>query len=362
MKKNKKTAFSSFGIELDRNYFIENLSMLISSGTSIISAFEAIKTEVRSKKMKNVIDIMIGEITTGSPIWRAMDKVSIFPSYMISLVRVGEESGKLSLNLKAIVMEQEKNKAFKSKIKSAIMYPVIVLVIAVVVGIGIAWFILPKLAVVFVQLKLKLPLITKILISVGVFLQNYGLIALPAFLFLFGIVIYFLFIYKKTRFIGQSLLLGMPGVGKLIKEVEIARFGYILGILLEAGLPIVEALKSIGNATNILAFKRLYKHLEKNIEEGNSFQKSFALYPKYRKIFPTSVLHIIVAGEQSGQLSESFKKIGEAFEEKTELSTKNLSVILEPILLIIIWVGIVFIALAVILPIYSLVGGLNKPQ
>jgi len=350
----------NIGIGKEKEYFVENLTMLAASGMDILSALAAVKEGARLKRMRQIIGDLEIQVEDGSPLWRALESSHIFPAHVVSLVRIGEETGKLTENLKAIAIQEQKERTFRSKIRSAMMYPIMVLSLTLIIGVGIAWFILPRLASVFAQLSLDLPLITKILIGIGVFLGTYGLIAVPIFLLIVVAIIYFLFISDKTKFVGQEMLFRLPVVKNLIKEVEIARFGYLLGVLLDAGLPVTGALNSLHQATTFHAYKKLYLHLQERVEEGNSFKKSFLLYHKTNALIPVPVQQMISAGEQSGGLSDTLLKIGETFDNKTETTTKNLTVILEPILLLIIWVGVVTVALAVILPIYSLVGGLNK--
>lgn len=351
--------YFAIGFNKDRDYFVENLSMLISSGMPIVDTLDSIAFELRSRRMKDVIAIIKEEIESGSPLWRALTKTDLFPEHAVSLIRLGEESGKLTENLKVVAVEQEKERTFRSKLKSAVMYPVFVLSLTVIVGVGIAWFILPKLALVFSQLRMDLPFITKLLIGFGLFLQQYGQYVIPAMIMFMGGVFFFIFSYSKTKFIGQTILFATPGIKGFIKEVETARLGYLLGTLLNAGLPITHALGSLATATEIPQYKKLYLHLRDSIEDGNSFQKSFNSFADSSNLVPTPIQHLIVAGEQSGALADTLLKVGLVFEVKSDTTTKNLTVILEPILLVIVWLGVVTVALAVILPIYSLIGGFN---
>lgn len=149
----------------------------------------------------------------------------------------------------------------------------------------------------------------------------------------------------------------MPGIKQLVKEIELTRFGYLLGILLSAGLSITNALDSLISATEIAQYKKFYLHLRNSIEDGNSFQKSFASFKDINRLIPISIQQLVITGEQSATLSATLLKIGQTFETKTDITTKNLSIILEPVLLVIVWLGVVTVAFAVILPIYSLIGG-----
>ncbi len=361
--KTKRNIFSfllNVGIGKEREFFVENLSMLVNSGMDILSALGAIKQEIRSKRMGQVISDLEIQIEDGSPLWRALKNGSVFPDHMVSLVRIGEETGKLTENLKVIAIQEQKDRDFRSKIRSAMMYPVLVFSLTIVIGVGIAWFILPRLASVFAQLSLDLPLVTRVLIYMGEFLGEHGSIVIPIFLVIVAAIVYFLFIFSKTKVIGQEILFRIPAIKRLVKEVEIARFGYLLGALLDAGLPVIGALNSLHHATTFYSYKKLYKDMRERIEEGNSFKKSFAQYRKSKALIPMPIQQMIAAGEQSGSLADTLIKIGDVYDKKTEITTKNLIVILEPILLIIVWAGVVAVALAVILPIYSLIGGINK--
>src|SRR3990167_1837988 len=257
-RSNVKGHMFSLFLGKERDYFVENLSMLISGGLPIMSALDAIAKEMRSRRMKSAIANIKTDIESGFPLWRTLARTNLFPEHAVSLIRLGEESGKLIENLKVVAIEQEKNRVFKSKLRSAMMYPVFVLSLTVIIGVGIAWFILPKLATVFAQLKIKLPLITEILINMGTFLGEYGSYVAPAGILVMAVLFFLIFTFSKTKFIGQFLLFSLPGIKGLIKEVEVARFGYLLGTLLEAGLPITHALGSLGSATEISQYRKFY--------------------------------------------------------------------------------------------------------
>jgi type II secretory pathway component PulF len=363
-KENKKTkkklsALSRMGIGKDKDYFIENFALLMSSGIDVISAIDSMEGEIRSGSMKKIVRDFKEELEEGIPLAKALESTGIFPEFVFSLIRIGEQSGKLPENLQLIVKQIKKDRTFRSKIQSAVLYPAFVLVLALFIGVGISWYILPKLAVVFSQLKVSLPFVTKILIEFGLFMGEHGIMVAPAFLFLVISIFYFFFIFPRTKFIGQKILFSIPGIRRLIQEVEMARMGFVFGILLEAGVPIVEAIRAVGNSTTMNNYRKFYFFLADRIEEGNFFHESFDLYPGSRHIIPSSVMQIIAAGEKSGKLSQSLMRIGDIYEEKTENTTKYLATLLEPLLLVFVWLGVVFVALAVILPIYSLVGGFN---
>ena len=354
--------FATVGLGKELDYLVENLSMLVSAGMPVVSALGAIAEETPSHRMKRILLAMRTDIEGGSALWATLEKSGLFRAHVVSLVRIGEESGRLVENLKVISIEEEKDRLFRSKLRSAMTYPIFVLVVTAVVGIGIAWFILPKLALVFSQLKITLPWITRVLIGMGVFLNTSGWKVIPLAAALLATLFYFVFFFPKTKVIGQYLLFFIPGVRQLVKEVETARFGYLLGTLLSAGMPVTKSLDSLAKATDSIPYRKLFLHLRDSIEEGNSFQKSFEMLRRGDRRISRPIQQLIVAAERSGNLPETFLKIGSTYESKADATTKNLAVILEPILLVLVWLGVVGVALAVILPIYSLVGGLNQNE
>lgn len=363
MKKNKKTKlniFSKISLGEERNYFIENLAMLVNSGVGIPESLDIIGGGIRSKRVKSIIGEAKKEVEQGIPLWRALEDTGLFSASSTTLIKIGEKSGQLGANLRAIATQQQKDRVAISKIQNAMTYPVLVLSVTLIVAIGIFWFVLPKLIPVFTELNVKLPLITQIFIAFSAFLVNYGLIFVPILLTFVFILGYFVFYNPKTKFIGQIFLFSIPGIKKLIKEVEISRFGYILGNLLSAGVSLNDSLLVLCDSTSLEVYKKMYQSLKKNVEEGNSLQKSFLFYPNTTRLIPNTMIQMISVGEQSGNLSIVLKNIGESFENKSESTIKNLTVALEPVMLILVWFGVMAVALSVILPIYSLIGGMNN--
>lgn len=361
LKKRKPVKIGlSFGLGKEKELFLENVSMLLSSGMDMASIMGAVKEEVRSKELKKVIEYVEYEIEGGASVSNAFAKTGLFPSHALELMRIGEGSGRLMENLRVIALSQAKERDFRSKIQSAMIYPVFVLGLAGFIGIGIAWFILPNLANVFSSLNLKLPLITRLLIGLGAFLGDHGIVAVPIFLGTMAVILYVLFFFPKTKAIGQRILFSLPGVKRLLKEAELSRLGYIMHSLLDAGIPVVEAFGALKESSTLIVYGNLYGKMRDLLEEGNSLQKTFAKLPYAKRYISPALQQMLVAAERSGRLPETFGKIAELYESKTEVTTKNLTVILEPLLLIIVWVGVLGVALSIILPIYGLIGNLNN--
>ena len=343
----------------DREYFTGNLALLLRAGVPVGEALESLQETSGSHNLKQALEQMKHDVDDGTPLYRSLERSGIVSAQTLALVQLGEQSGRLVDNLDVAAKQEEKQRIFRSKVRSALLYPSFVLSVTGIVALGVSWFLLPRLAETFSQLNAKLPLISKILIGFGLFLKQNGVWALPlGFAILFAIL-YVLFVYPKTKRYGQWVLFHVPGVSKLLHEVEVARFGYLLGTLLQAGLSVTQALQLLQNATNLLSYKVFYAYLKTSFEDGYGFKSSLAQYKGARELIPPAVQQMIVAGERSGALPETLMSVGTIYEAKADTSTQNLETVLEPILLVFVWLGVLGVAVSVILPIYSLVGGLG---
>lgn len=342
------------GLQKPVRQFLENLSVLVSAGMDVLSAVESVESEFRSRRMKRFVGEIREHIENGGSLWKGMEDTGIFPKQIVALVKIGEDSGKLTDNLATIVKQLEKEWLFKSKIRTAMLYPAIVLPLTFFVGIGVAWFALPRLATMYTQMNVELPYLTRMLIKFGDFLSEYGNIAVPLVLCSFVVVLYFLFSFPKTKAIGQILLAKIPVFRRLIREVELARLGYILGNLLNAGIPIVDAIESLRSTTTFYAYKKFYGHVKEGIQQGNNVEDVFSSYKKSHKLIPKPIQQMIMIGEKSGKLGTTLEKIGHAYEIKIESSIRDISTLIEPVLLIIIGCAVGLIAVATLMPIYNL--------
>jgi len=343
----------------DREYLTTNLTMLLKAAVPVGEALESLASTSNSKLFKQAITQMQHDIDEGMPLWKVLQRSGVISDQTLALVRLGEESGNLVANLEVATRQEEKQRILRSKVRSALIYPIFVLGLTGVVGIAVAWFLLPRLSQTFTQLNVPLPFISKFFLNIGVFLKQYGMYAIPGGLIAMILLLYLLFAAPKTKRAGIWLLFHTPGISRLMYEVEIARFGYLFGTLLEAGLGVTEALELLQNSTNAPQYQRFYRYLRDAFDQGYGFRDALPKYKGSRKLLPGSVQQLIIAGERSGSLAETLLTVGRTYEQKADTSTENLEVILEPILLVIVWLGVMGVAIAVILPIYKLTSGLS---
>lgn len=347
----------------EREYFTTNLALLLRAAVPVGEALHSLSETGTSRTFKKAITQIEYDIDNGFSLSKALTRSGIVSQQALALIQLGEESGNLVENLSVAAKQEEKQRIFQAKVRSALLYPTFVLGLTVVVAIIVAWFLLPRLSETFGQLNVELPFISQIFINLGLFLKSNGIWAVPAFLgglILLGVVFFGL---PQTRSLGQRFAFHVPGIKRLLHEIEVARFGYLLGTLLRAGLSVTQALQLLHNASTAPRYKAFYQWLKQNFEDGYSFRSAF---PRNRrlaaKLIPASVQQMVIAAERSGALPETLIRIGDIYEEKADITTKNLETILEPLLLLFVAFGVLLVAIAVIMPIYGLLGGLDGVQ
>jgi len=347
--------YISIGFGDERDYFIENLSLLISSGMGISSALEALRLSVRTRKMKRITGAICEMVEDGSPLWQAFETTRLLPEKVISLIRAGEEAGKLPEHLNLVTLQQHKDRLLRTRVRSSLLYPGIVLFLAIVMALFSAWNILPTLTGIYAEnSSSSLPATTRSLIWFGWFLKAYGAFVIPAAVALVAAAAYLLFVNRRFKFMGDAILFRIPGVKTLVQGVEVARFGFTFGALLQAGFQVDQALESLKMGTSYDAYRSFYEHLRANVVQGESLEKSMRSYRAADRLVPVPIQQLIFSAEKSGKLPETLIKIGVIFEEKTESMAKDLVTVLEPIVLIIVGILVAYVVTGVITPIYGL--------
>ena len=359
MPKKKASFFHTFGLGSEKEYLVDNLSVLLGSGMDILAALNAISAETKSRRLRKLVRRMVEDVENGDPVWRALDNTGLFPSQTVSLVRIGEETGRLIQNLHILALQRQKDRMFRSKIIGAMAYPSFVIILGAAVGSWVLFFLLPQLATTFSSLNMPLPFVTSALISVGSFTRDHWTVLVPSILGTAAVVLLVGFVIPSLRFIGHFFLLRTPAIGRLLIDSETGRVGYLLGTLLGAGVDLIESVRSVARASTFASFSKFFEYVADRLEEGSTFEQAFHSYKRTNSVLSIPMQQLIVTAAQSGTVPQAFLSIGELYEFKADVASKNLTVILEPLLLLVMGVGVLFLALAVVLPIYSLVGGIE---
>jgi len=337
----------------EKMFFAEHLSLMIKGGISITEALETLRDEARNKDFKKAIGDILKRISEGETLSRSLEEhPKIFDSFFSNAVRVGEESGSLEENLKYLSESMRSEYEMQGTVKSAMAYPIIIIIMAFGIALGVSFFILPKLTQLFQILGVELPFLTRVLINSVSLLQKYGiLIVILIVLGLFGFRM--LLRVRKIKFLFDKTVLSLPFTGSISKNISLARFARTFFTLLKSGMPILESLEICSRSISNEVYKQKILEVRSAVEKGEKISQGLKNDPK---IFFPIFSQMVSVGEKSGTLEESFLYLAKFYERETSQTLKNISAIIEPALLIIVGLFVAFIALAVITPIYKFTG------
>ena len=333
----------------EKMFFAEHLSLMLKGGISLADSLDTLKREVKSKKFKKALNDIFKRVLEGESLARGMSFHSdVFDNFFRGIVSVGEESGSLEENLKYLALDLGKENELKKKIKGAFIYPMIVVLLAVVIALITTFFVLPKVINLLSMLRVELPLATKILINSTKFVQsNYLFIFLGIILFFVALKI--LVRFKKVKFYIDKISLSLPFLGKIFKSSSLARFSQIFYTLLKSGIPVLEAMEISSRTLPNAVFKKDIIAIRLRVERGEKISLGLK---EASKNFPLIFCQMVSVGEKSGSLEESFLYLSNFYEKEVDSFVKDFSVVLEPILLILVGVFVAFVALAIITPIF----------
>jgi type IV pilus assembly protein PilC len=269
---------------------------------------------------------------------------------------VGEASGTLSENLKYLYEELKKKDQLQKKVKGALAYPVVIFMATVGITSIMIFVIFPKILPVINSLHVELPLVTRMFIGISDFLMKYVYFVGTGIV---DLIVGFSLIIKvpKVRFIWHSFLIRIPAIGDMVRAVNIISFSRTVGLLLKAGIKIVEALEITAKTLDNVVYRAEIMKVAEGVRKGDPMSKYFA---ENTNLFPAIFSQMVSVGENTGKLDESILFLAEYYESELDESTKSLSNILEPILLLVMGVIVAFVALAIITPIYKITQNIGR--
>lgn len=355
LKMKQPSFFASFGNFFQRVSFSQlvvvtrQLATMISSGLVLSEAIDILEEQQTNKNLKKALFEISTDVKGGLTLAQSMGKFPhIFPRLYVNLIKSGEASGRLDSVLLQMADGLEKEREFRAKVRSALIYPVVVISMMIVVIIIMMVFVIPKLVTLYEQSTIELPLPTKILIFVSNVFINFW------WVMILGIVaaIFFIRRWKKTPqgniFLG-NLVLKLPIVGTIVTNVTLTNFNRTFGLLTSAGIPLLESIGIVEDLTDNPVFKDSLKYAYSGVEKGLPFSVLLTA-----SVYPKIVPQMIKVGEETGKVDEIFFKLAAYFESESDHLLKNLTVAIEPIILIILGIGVAFLVISIILPIYKL--------
>lgn len=344
-------SFSAFKMH-EKITFARNLGSMLDAGLALSRALEVIARQTKNPKTKKIIIEINEKVKTGSSFSAALESYpKVFNSLFISMTKAGEESGNLADAFGNISSQLEKNYLLMKKVKGAMVYPGVIVTAMLIVGFFMMTYIVPTLAKTFEELSVELPVSTQIIIGTSNFLQNH---TIAFFLALFGaLALVFLAFKSKTgKNIIDVAVVKTPLFGELTKEINSARTARTLSSLLKAGVPYLQAVQITKGVVSNHIYKGILEKAEKRVETGDKISQVFT---DNEKFYPAFVGEMVAVGEETGELSAMLLKVAEFYENEVEQKTKNMSTIIEPILMLAVGVGVGFFAISMISPMYSLV-------
>jgi type IV pilus assembly protein PilC len=335
--------------------FSRQLALLLESGVGIIQALDLLQSQTADRNLKKVLYEVVNNLRGGKSLSLAMSQhPSIFPSLYCKLINVGEQTGALETVLRSLADYTERQSKAVGKVKQALMYPTIVLILAIAVGGLMMGFLLKPVIAMFSKLGGTLPLPTRMLVSGMGFIESYGLILLVVIVALV-IVAFSYFRTPNGRFMRDRLSLRIPMIGRLLQVTELARVCRSLSLLFKAGLPLPEVMALTTRSTGNRVLAGALGVVEHDMLRGQGIAKPMSKIP----IFLPLMVEMTKVGEETGNLDESLVIVAENFEIEAERRIQTLLGLIEPVMTIAMGLVVGFLALAVFMPIYgalSLVG------
>ena len=323
---------------------------LLGASLTVEQTMNALIEQADNQFIRQVLAGVRGEVLAGQTLARAMGQFPrVFPELYRTLVEAGEKSGQLSKVMSRLADYTEDRQSLQRKTTTAMVYPAVVTVVAILVVAGLLTYVVPKVVAVYANSKQTLPLLTRVMISLSDFLVAtgvYWVIALIAGGWLFARALR----QPPIRMRFDRFVLKLPVIGRLARGVNTARLGSTLAILVSSRVPLLTALQAgVGVVTN-LPMKQALIETEKLVREGGSLSRSLAS----TKMFPPVMVHLIASGEQSGKLDEMLERVASSQAQEIESRVSTLTSLLEPMLMLVMGVVVLLIVIAILLPIFEL--------
>jgi len=335
--------------------FSRQFATMIDAGLSVVKCLDILQKQTRNPKMKEVIGEVKRDVAGGMSLTESLQKhPRIFSPLYVNMMRSAEAGGILDIVLDRLSTFLEKEQETRNKIKSAMTYPAVVFCFAMLMVMGLLFFVLPKFKGIFETMGLKLPLTTKILLNSSSYLQQYWYIAL---VMIIGSVV-LIKIFSRTdrgKYAIDSAKLRLPIFGDLILKTSVSRFARTFGTLISSGVPVLRALEIVSDTAGNRVISEIVVRARVSIKEGEKI--STPLFGS--RIFPVMVTQMIAIGEETGRLDQMLVKVSNFYDDEVDNTLKSLTSLIEPLMIVGLGLIVGFIAVSVISPIYALVGSIG---
>jgi len=340
---------------VEKMVFSRHLSIMIESGLSLTQALQVLSEQSKSPKFKKIINQVEENIRQGESFANSLAKhPKVFNELYVNMIKVGETGGNLNETLKILSEQMRKDHELISRVRGAMMYPAVIVIAMVGIGILMMVMVVPKLTSIFSEINMDLPLSTQMIIVSSNFLRNNIILATVILIVLVILIKFSLKIKTVKQGLSKTYLL-LPVFGSLIQKINSARFARTFSSLIESGLGIVESLQIVAGTLGNIRFKESLFDAAQQVQKGKPLSQ---ILIKYEKLYPPMVIQMIAVGEETGNLADILKNMADFYEEEIDNITKNLSSIIEPIIMVVIGAAVGFFAISMIQPMYSMMEGI----
>lgn len=331
--------------------FAKNISSMIESGLSMSRALSVIKRQSKNPKFKQVVESVENNISIGKTFGDSLaEHPETFPKVFVAMARAGEESGQLTDALKVVGEQMERTNTLKKKIKGAMMYPAVIITAMIIIAILMLIYVVPSLTATFKELDTELPGSTQFIIFISDALKDNTLLVFGGLAVLVtGIVLGLR--TEKGKEILNTVVLYIPVISMLIKESNSATTARTLSSLLSSGVDVSQALEITKEVVQNHHYKAVLDDAKQAIQKGKPLSEIFI---QNERLYPIFVGEMVAVGEETGKLSKMFENVAVYYEEDVQQKTKDLSTIIEPVLMIVVGAGVGFFAVSMITPMYSI--------
>jgi type II secretory pathway component PulF len=334
--------------------FFQQLSTLIEARVPIVSALDTIAEQMSNHYFRSVIAKMSDDVEDGMPFSEALEAhPSAFSPLTISMIRAGEVSGSLQKSVNYVAENIERNYQLMTRIRGALYYPVFVLSVAGIVGFLVVTFILPKITVIIKDMKIAVPWYTSVLISLGDFMAAHWPSVLMVIIAAIGAFVYYIRTESGKKE-WEIIVLKVPVIGTLARDIYITRLSENLGALLNGGIPVVRALMIVSEVVGNQVFAKIIMKAADEVRAGGTMSTVFIRHSQ----IPPIVSQMIRIGEETGSISKVLGSVAKFYGQEVDNMTKALTSLLEPILIVFLGIGVGIMVVGVLLPIYNIAGQL----
>jgi type II secretory pathway component PulF len=330
--------------------FFRQLATLIESKVPIVPSLQALEQQTGNKFLAIVIKEMEEDIKDGMSLSEALAKhPTVFSNLTVSMISSGEMSGNIQKAITYIADSTEKNYQLSSKIKGALFYPIFVISAAFIIGFIVITFVLPKLSAVIKDMNVPVPWYTTAIMAVGQFMNSYWWAVLIVVFGIIGGLLYYIKTEEGKREWDQ-IKINLPILGNFYRAVYMARFSDNFSVLINGGIPVVNALQEVSKVVDNIVFEEIILKSANEARRGGSISSVFERSPE----IPPIVTRMIKIGEETGKISEVLKKTASFYEQEVDTMTRNISTMIEPVLISLLGIGVAIMVFAILLPIYDI--------